>query len=385
MRGMFNGCSSLKELDLSVFNTCSVENLWEFVRNCSSLERINLSNFNTSKVDVMISMFEGCSSLKKLDLTSFDFTQEPKVENMFKNCNCIVYVKDEWSRDYLVKNTGYKNIVVKNFNDKYRIIEFFSQGKNILQEKNEDQIYFDEHYIAVIDGVTDKTENNKEKTGGKIAGDIIIASLSNFNGGENFTTVVKEIQKNLYDYNKKNPVEYLSASAVIYSVDRKEIWSIGDCQFSIDGKVKSNKNFIDSVYSQMRSIAITALLEEGYTEEDILKQDKAREYLLPFLRLQKNLENKNNPYGYCVFNGSCSPDNFPIEKVTILSVERNTEIIFASDGYPLLKKNLEESEKYLEKIIEKDPLCYREYLSTKGLKEGFYSFDDRTYVRFYVF
>ena len=48
--------------------------------------------------------------------------------------------------------------------------------------------------------------------------------------------------------------------------------------------------------------------------------------------------------------------------------------------YPSLK----ESEDELAKIIATDPLCYKTYFSTKGLKKGNVSFDDRTYIRFKV-
>lgn len=70
------------------------------------------------------------------------------------------------------------------------------------------------------------------------------------------------------------------------------------------------------------------------------------------------------------------------------------DIILASDGYPELKSTLEESEQALHKILEEDPLLFRQFKSTKGKivkppsfgdhsskKTGATSFDDRTYVR----
>ena len=44
---MFNGCSSLTNLNLSNFNTQNVTNMFCMFNGCSSLTNLNLSNFNT--------------------------------------------------------------------------------------------------------------------------------------------------------------------------------------------------------------------------------------------------------------------------------------------------------------------------------------------------
>ena len=74
MSGMFNGCSSLKEIDLSNFNTDNVTDMRDMFNGCSSLKEINLSNFNTNKVTDMGCMFWGCSLLKELNLSNFNTT-----------------------------------------------------------------------------------------------------------------------------------------------------------------------------------------------------------------------------------------------------------------------------------------------------------------------
>ena len=47
MSYMFSKCSSLKNIDLSNFNTQKVTDMNNMFYNYSSLENINLSNFNT--------------------------------------------------------------------------------------------------------------------------------------------------------------------------------------------------------------------------------------------------------------------------------------------------------------------------------------------------
>ena len=45
---MFYGCSDIKEIDLSNFNTSNVKNMDFMFYDCSSLTSLNLSNFDIS-------------------------------------------------------------------------------------------------------------------------------------------------------------------------------------------------------------------------------------------------------------------------------------------------------------------------------------------------
>ena len=76
-------------------------------------------------------------------------------------------------------------------------------------------------------------------------------------------------------------------------------------------------------------------------------------------------------------------DGLPVQmkQVTLFSVGDAKEVVLSSDGYPHLYSTLRESECYLADILEKDPLCMRLYKSTKGMKKGDLSFDDRAYLR----
>ena len=61
MNNMFCGCESLKELNLSNFNTNNVSDIACMFKGCKSLKELNLSNFNTNNVKYIGQMFEGCS------------------------------------------------------------------------------------------------------------------------------------------------------------------------------------------------------------------------------------------------------------------------------------------------------------------------------------
>lgn len=64
--GLFDGCRSLETLDLSNWDTSSLTQMNEMFDGCSSLKSINFGTFNTDKVTDYSSTFYGCSSLKKL-------------------------------------------------------------------------------------------------------------------------------------------------------------------------------------------------------------------------------------------------------------------------------------------------------------------------------
>ena len=68
MRSMFDGCSSLKELNLSNFKTDNVDNMKEMFSGCCKMKELNLSNFNIGNETEISNMFLGCSNelIKKL-------------------------------------------------------------------------------------------------------------------------------------------------------------------------------------------------------------------------------------------------------------------------------------------------------------------------------
>lgn len=86
MRYLFFSCPSLESLDLSGFNTENVTSMESMFSQCSSLRSLDLSSFNTSKVIDMYLMFYKCTNLESIDLSSFDTENLQKMANMFYSC-----------------------------------------------------------------------------------------------------------------------------------------------------------------------------------------------------------------------------------------------------------------------------------------------------------
>ena len=87
MSSLFQGCSSLKELNLSHFFTDKVTDISKMFSGCSSLKSINLSSFNTTNVNNMKHMFKECESLKKENVK----VSEKGEKILGKFSSCIIF------------------------------------------------------------------------------------------------------------------------------------------------------------------------------------------------------------------------------------------------------------------------------------------------------
>lgn len=267
----------------------------------------------------------------------------------------------------------------------YQIIEQFTTSKTGHARDNEDALFFNEGYVAVIDGATSKSDVRFHNcTSGQLSTSIICSALRTLKGHESHNDVLAHLQNALICEGQKHHFAdnciHLSASCIIYSVCHQALWGIGDCQYLINNTVHKNNKEIDRIMSDARKMIIHCLLQKGFTEKMLMEHDESRRLIMPLLKLQEHLENTEDELGYSCLNAQTrrKSSDFSFS----VPVCPGTEIILATDGYPFLKKTLEESEAALSALLNDDPLCYREYCSTKGVSNGNVSFDDRTYIRF---
>ncbi|MEQ7187956.1 BspA family leucine-rich repeat surface protein [Enterococcus hirae] len=85
MSSMFYGMSSVTSLDVSSFDTSKATNMGYMFRNISSVTSLDVSSFDTSNVKNMGYMFRGMGSVTSLDLSNFDTSKVTTMESMFKN------------------------------------------------------------------------------------------------------------------------------------------------------------------------------------------------------------------------------------------------------------------------------------------------------------
>ena len=89
MRSMFNGCESLKSLDVSGFNTSKVTDMSHMFDGCISLKSLDVSRFNTANVTDMSCMFASCYSLKSIDVSGFNTANVTDMGSMFSRCESL--------------------------------------------------------------------------------------------------------------------------------------------------------------------------------------------------------------------------------------------------------------------------------------------------------
>ena len=274
-----------------------------------------------------------------------------------------------------------------------KIIESNIIGKK-SQEAFEDGLVMTDDFIAVIDGSTSKTPKHlsPDMKNGRYAMMLISEYIQQEMKAD---ATVDEFCEGItaYIYNKVylpmgieeqlrlHPEERLTASAVVYSNHRKEVWMVGDCQAIINRKLYDNSK----PYEQEIAARRVALIQQGMTPAE------ARKSIEPLL-IEAMLGGQNKCYavidGFPIYREGVRVVSLEEESSTISSFsECNTpsqEIVLASDGYPFLKPTLAESEAALEHLIAHDPQCIHDFIATKGLVAGNKSFDDRTYIRFKV-
>ena len=277
------------------------------------------------------------------------------------------------------------------------IIESIIIGKK-SQEACEDGMVITDDFIAVIDGSTSKTPKhlNPDMKNGRYAMMLISeyireelkadASVDDFCQGVTAYIYNKVYEKlGVEERLKEHPEERLTASAILYSRTRNEVWMVGDCQAIIDGKLYENGKPYEEEIARKR----VELIEQG------LSPAEARKQIEPLL-IEAMLSGQNQTYTVI--------DGFPIcrEGVKIVALKMKpvsssietyfqeqtkpvsspNEVVLASDGYPFLKPTLAASEAALAEQIANDPQNIRSFIATKGIVEGNKSFDDRTYIRF---
>ena len=277
-----------------------------------------------------------------------------------------------------------------------KVIERCCRGKHADQTLNEDGLFVGDAFagntfVAVVDGVTGKSVRRPWRpSGGVVAKDLMLDVLAALPADAGMREVQRSVDERFREayrthplgssFFEREPLERLQANAVVYSAARGEAWLFGDCQIMVNGMQVPTMKRVDMLLGELRAFATLALREQHGADRPAPRSpDPAREMIMPFLRLQSRFANKRGPYGYFVFDGYTDP-TYPIRTV---HVGPGDEVVLASDGYPILRPTLAESEHELARLKREDPaLIGPEYQSTKGFTRGLDSFDDRTYLRF---
>lgn len=339
--------------------------------------------------------------------------------------------------------------------DDRKILNFETVSVGKKNDQNNDGVYVGENFVAVIDGVSNNSKVDINGKHIEIA-DIITGAISKIDRPDapgyaktlEFEEFVQYINLYIKKYCEKlnYPLDEkpLEATGAIYSKYYNQIWLIGDCRAICDGKTIQNELKIDEVFIKLRIELTNLLLQEGYAEEeliggsekerailkkpelifeyindkekatqflqymkdtmfetllecgfsedDIIKQNLLEKYYTP-TELQKYLKNNPNAkggYGYSVFNGKYTE----IKNCKCENLSDNVKYIkLSSDGIVIdtlnKSKDLGEVIRNIRRQAESDKLSIGKNRTLKSafkqsIRFPYYSIDDATAVSFRV-
>jgi glycerophosphoryl diester phosphodiesterase len=268
-----------------------------------------------------------------------------------------------------------------------RLVGKFEESKNPSAGIGEDRLIIAPNFVAVIDGATSKSGR---KIGGKTTGayvaDLIGESIKEFPPVlDAFQAVarVTEIVRSgferdmpeLFDPEFKD--DRPCASVVIYSDEKRQIWRVGDCLFSVDGgPTIPGKKLIDQFHAERRAEVNREFLRQNPDKSDDLRtRDIGREAILDSLKTQHQYMNldSDHKFAFGAIDGRTVPQRF----IEVHDVSTAKRIMLASDGVLEDLRSFEDPHFNMMQVLEQqlryyehDPYMIGLHKATKGLMSG---------------
>ncbi|OKL44734.1 hypothetical protein [Pseudovibrio exalbescens] len=273
-------------------------------------------------------------------------------------------------------------------------IDYFIEGKKGPSEKGnqacEDGLFFNDHYLAVFDGATDKAGKKYDgRKGGRVARDIILSVFETLPPNTAPTEVLAKINEAYAEFYAQHPdIDYKNdkiyrptSTLTYYDLDNDVLVSVGDSKARIDGEEYGEPSkLVDDLNGYLRAYVIEKL---QLSDDQIRENDWGRYYIMPLLKRQ--FEFQNNPdapehFQFWAIDGFEVPE----DKLLVYEFDEKPEVIeLSSDGYRYPEAaSIESYEADLAKLLKEDPLMKKISKSTKGIKGDNVSFDDRAVLIF---
>lgn len=286
----------------------------------------------------------------------------------------------------VVAQVRYSEIVETDLNKAK--LSYFLESKRgpDKNRKCEDGIYFSKDFLVIVDGASDKSGVDYDgHTGGWLCKETILSVFAEASGGESPEQLLDRINTKLRQTYQRYGVDYIekpefrfSAVLIWYSFRHRTLYALGDCKARIDGKLyNAEEKGVDKLNSEFR-VQVLKMLGADVTKS--VPRDLGREYILPLLKAQSRYQNNPKaPEGlqYWVVDGT----EIPSQKILRWTFEEEPEVIeLSSDGYAEFPQEAEVSgyERLLAELLKEDPGMTWRVKSTKGVKKGNVSFDDRS-------
>jgi glycerophosphoryl diester phosphodiesterase len=260
------------------------------------------------------------------------------------------------------------------------ILEQFIKGKS--DRSCDDRIVITDNHLFILDGATVKSKTNNDNPQQLL--DLAVDSINSFSADISLRECVDiftELSSDINNQNSQSVTDFnLKPSFVFtaYSNALQQVWRVGDTNWSCQGVIHYGGKLIDQINASARAAYLNCLIEQGTSIQQLINDDPGRQLIMPLLKQQAAFANNpKSKYGYPVINGQYVPDQF-LEATTITG---GLNLILTSDGYPVLKDSLLETEAALTEILLDDPLMINYHPATKGVIRNQTWFDDRAWVK----
>lgn len=235
--------------------------------------------------------------------------------------------------------------------------------------------------VGVVDGATAKEwDSPRAPTGARIAdciAEVIGATADELPPAE----VVRQATVAVAGLHTRAGVSPGSASAATFAavaIQRRQILRVGDAHVAVNGRRVEELATGELVVAKARALVLRQCLTAGMTLDELRRHDLGRDAIQPLLRALTGLRNIAVDGGYGAIDGRPVPDHF-IELIAL--PDDPCEVTLATDGYPRIGQDLDETEKLLRERLAEDPLMIADPPATKGWMADADSYDDRSFVR----
>lgn len=257
-----------------------------------------------------------------------------------------------------------------------RVVSAFSCGKG--GSPNLDRLVATDAWVAVIDGVTPKSE---DMTGAVAATELLVDDLA---------AAVEAADPLLDPYDLVDRLAEVTAghqgrhrpcaAGAVFSLAARRVVLVTDTWVSVDGEARFYGHRYEELVSGIRRAITERELAAGRSMAELRRDDPGRQAIADLLAREAELMNVDayGDYFYAAWTGQ----PIPRQLLTAVDVPPDArELVLATDGYPVLEPTWEASEAALRRELAADPLRIGPHGGPKAHAPGAESFDDRTFVR----
>ena len=264
-----------------------------------------------------------------------------------------------------------------------RVLESFVMSRAGDIGGGGDATLVSEHYAAVIDGVTGKTRLLFDSLrSDQFAAREVATAIHNLPSEIDGLDAVARISSALRDSVESlgfdsNLVSSPGATLGIVSLEREELWVIGDISALVDGVLLPGAPPpTDAVLCGLRAAYLSSLLLAGASVEDLLRDDPSQRLIEPMLEQQWLFANTvGSPWSYGVIDGRADASLH----LKVVDISGAAEVVLFSDGFFKAETTLAGTLVAHRALVTADPLCIKEHQEFNACGGG--GWDDMAYLR----